>query len=68
MVDVTFSAERFVNVAEGNVQVAFDSYQILLDMGMTKKDALELVLEETREAAACYARLGSCGNGGCKHG
>ncbi len=68
MYDITFSAERFINVAEGNVQAAFDSYQILLGMGMTKEDALELVLEETREAAACYVGLGSCGNGGCKHG
>ena len=68
MVDVTLSVELFINLAEGIIQDAFDSYQILLDMGMTEEDALEIILEETREAAACYAGVGSCGNGGCKHG
>ncbi len=68
MADITFSAERFINVLEGNVQAAFESYKILLNMGWAKEEALELVLEETREAAACYAGLGSCGTGGCKHG
>lgn len=67
MADVIFTEEAFVNAVESSTRSAFTSYKTLIDMGFTNKDALEMVIEEARESAACFAGVGSCGTGGCKH-
>ncbi|KKM02803.1 hypothetical protein LCGC14_1780750 [marine sediment metagenome] len=57
----------FVVAAEGGVKAAFESYKTLIGMGFVDEDALEMAIEETRESATCFAGIGSCGGGGCKH-
>ena len=64
---MTISKAGFVTSAEGGVRAAFESYKILIGMDFTVKDAQEMVIEETRESASCFAGIGSCGGGGCKH-
>ena len=59
--------EAFVIAAEGGVKAAFEAYKILVGMGYTDKNAQAIVIEEAEESASCFAGIGSCGSGGCKH-
>ena len=59
--------EAFITAVEGGVKTAIESYEILLGMGYTNTDALQNVIDESVEAASCFAGIGSCASGGCKH-
>ncbi len=61
------SKAGFVDATEGAIRAAFESYRILLGMKFSGKAAVEMAVEEIRESAACFAGIGSCGGGGCKH-
>ena len=59
----------FVDAAESAARHAFESYLICLDIGdFSPNESRDMVIEEVRESASCYAGIGPCGGGGCKHG
>lgn len=61
--------QEFVDAAVGGVEGSIGTYLFLVnDEGMTYEQALETVLDEAEESASCFAGIGSCGGGGCKHG
>jgi hypothetical protein len=59
---------EFVDACEGGATAAIESYLFLLDEGMSPTEAKEVVVDESGESAACFAGIGSCCGGGCKHG
>jgi hypothetical protein len=64
---MALSKAGFVDAAAAGVEAALESYKTLIGMDYTEEDARESAVEETRESAACFAGIGSCGGGGCKH-
>jgi hypothetical protein len=58
---------QFVSAAEGGALAAIEAYRILLDNGDSPEQALELAVDEASEGAMCFAGIGSCGRGWCKH-
>ena len=58
----------FVVAAEGGASAAIDTYRWCVEEGMSPEEAKEVVVAEAAEAAACWAGIGSCYGGGCKHG
>ena len=59
---------EFVDACEAGAASAISAYQFCLDEGMTSEDAEECAVSEAGESGACYAGIGSCSGGGCKHG
>ncbi len=58
----------FVDAAIGGVRAAFDSYTTwVATFGMSREEAVEMVVQETEESASCFVGIGSCHGGGCKH-
>lgn len=59
---------QFVTACEGGAAAAIDSYQFLLNDGFSPEEAKEMAVSEAEESGACFAGIGSCYGGGCKHG
>lgn len=59
---------EFVHACEGGANAAIETYQFYLDDGMDPDTAKELAVDEAVESGACFAGIGSCYGGGCKHG
>lgn len=68
LASMSLTKAGFVDAAEGGVRAALEAYKLLVRMGYTDEDATTMATEETRESATCFAGIGSCGGGGCKHG
>ena len=59
----------FVAACEGWAGAAIDAYRWCVDEeGMTFDEAKRVAVDEANESGACFAGIGSCYRGGCKHG
>lgn len=59
---------EFVYSCEGGAKAAIVTYRWCVEEeGMTPDEAVSLVVDEAGESGACFAGIGSCGGGGCKH-
>ena len=59
---------EFVTACEGGAAAVIDTYRWCIEEeGMTSDAAKEIAVDEARESAACFAGIGSCYGGGCKH-
>lgn len=66
---MALSKRDFVSAATNGVRAAFHSYTICVEtLGMSREEATEMVIDEAEESASCFAGIGSCYGGGCKHG
>lgn len=63
-----FTKADFVWAAEGGARAAIESYQFMLDEGFSPDEAKQSAVDEAQESAVCFAGIGSCYGGGCKHG
>jgi hypothetical protein len=59
---------EFVGMCENIAKAAITAYKFMLEDGSTDNEAVEQAVEEEVEAAVCFAGIGSCGRGWCKHG
>ncbi len=60
---------EFVVACEGGVSAAIDTYLWCVnEEGMPSDEAKEVAVSEAGESGACFAGIGSCSGGGCKHG
>jgi len=60
---------EFVDACEGGAKAAIETYRWCIESeGMTPEEALEISVDEAGESGACFAGIGSCCGGGCKHG
>lgn len=59
---------EFVYACEGGASAAIDAYRWCIEEGMSPEDAKEVAVDEAAESGACFAGIGSCYGGGCKHG
>lgn len=57
---------EFVGSMHAAAEQAIGAYQFLLGEGF-EADAKEMALAEVEESAICFAGIGSCGRGWCKH-
>jgi hypothetical protein len=58
---------RFVEFNAIAADLACDAYQLMRDEGFDHDEAKEMAIAEAEEGATCYAGIGSCGRGWCKH-
>lgn len=58
----------FVSACEGGAGAAIDDYVFFLAEGESPEDAKQQAIEQASESGACFAGIGSCCGGGCKHG
>jgi hypothetical protein len=59
---------EFVTACEGTAAAAIDTYRWCVEEeGMTPEEAKESAVDEASESGACFAGIGSCYGGGCKH-
>ena len=66
--DAFKTKDAFLEGAETSARADAEVYRICRDdEGMSHEEALEQVVYDAREAAACFAGIGSCYGGGCKH-
>lgn len=56
-----------VDSSVASAQIAIDAFVFLRSVGSSEHDAREMAIEDAREAASCFAGVGSCGRGWCKH-
>ena len=60
---------EFVYACEGGASAAIDTYLwCVSEENMTPEDAKEVAVDEAGESSTCFAGIGSCYGGGCKHG
>lgn len=59
---------EFVVACEGGAAAAIESYQFGINEGMLPETAKDWAVDEAEESGACFAGIGSCYGGGCKHG
>lgn len=59
---------EFVTAARGGAAAAIQAYQFLISDGFSAEAAAEQAVDESEESAICFAGIGSCGRGWCKHG
>ena len=60
---------EFVIACEGGAGAAIDTYRWCVEEeGMPPEEARDLAIDEAIESGACFAGIGSCYGGGCKHG
>lgn len=60
---------EFVYACEGCAGAAIDTYRWCIDEeGMSPEEAKETAVDESVESGVCFAGIGSCYGGGCKHG
>ena len=59
---------EFVTACEGGAAAAIDTYRWCVEEeGMTPEEAKRSAVDEASESGACFAGIGSCYGGGCKH-
>ncbi len=58
---------EFVDTALATAKIAIDTFAFLRSDGFSVSEAAEIASEEAAEGASCFAGIGSCGGGGCKH-
>lgn len=60
--------QEFVDLTERAARMAFENYDRVVEYcGYEGQEARDLSIEEIVESATCWAGIGSCGGGGCKH-
>lgn len=65
---MNLTKQEFVDAAAGGSKAAIESYLFLVnEEKLTHEEAMEMTLTEADESASCWAGIGSCGGGGCKH-
>lgn len=67
MAPMKLTKEAFVDAAEGGAKAAVEDYLFMVEEGFSHDEALSVAIDQARESAACFAGVGSCGGGGCKH-
>ena len=59
---------EFVASCEGGAGAAIDDYVFFLTEGNSPESAKAQAIDQAGESGACFAGIGSCYGGGCKHG
>lgn len=57
----------FVAGAEQSARAAIGSFLMMREEGFSVEDSTAQAIEEAHESAFCFAGIGSCGRGWCKH-
>jgi hypothetical protein len=57
----------FVAGAEQSARAAIASFLMMREEGFSVTDSTSMAVEEANEGAMCFAGIGSCGRGWCKH-
>jgi hypothetical protein len=63
----TMTKGRFVEISAIAADLACDAYKTMRDEGFSHEQAKEAAVQDAEEGATCYAGIGSCGRGWCKH-
>lgn len=62
---------EWVEFLKGAAAQAITAYRVLTEdeegVGFGPEEAAQLAVDEVDESATCYAGIGSCGRGWCKH-
>ena len=57
----------FVAGAESTARAAIGSFLMMREEGFSIEEATDQAVDEANESATCFAGIGSCGRGWCKH-
>jgi len=52
---------------EQGARAAINSFLMMREEGFGIEEATDMAVEEASESAVCFAGIGSCGRGWCKH-